>query len=313
MRETLGKISKNHGEMKILYLTPLGLRKDLYLKKEFNLDETSSLISNAIREKYQDAEISFPRDIITEKGHIIEENISKFDLYLCDLTTSNPSVAFAAGIVEGIRKPIIYFVSNESQVFPAADYKKHLIYSQTSLTGEFQEELNLVIKEAIENPSKFKSVTSSSSSESPKAFISYSHADKDYLKRLLVHLKPLEKKRLLDVWEDSKIKIGEKWEENITEALETANIAILLISADFMSSDFITENELPPILSKAEIKGTKIIPIIVSPCRFSREPSLNRFQAANSPDEPLSLMENSKREVIYDKIASEIESALKKE
>jgi hypothetical protein len=298
--------------MKILYLTPIGNRKDFFQNKEFNLTETSTLISNGIKEKFKNAEISLPRDIITNEGFIIEENISKFDLYLCDLTTANPSVSFAAGMIEGLRKPIIYFISNEAKLITAVSNKNHLIYSEASLKGEFQSELNEIIKEAIDNPNKFKSF-SSSNATNQKAFISYSHNDKEYLKRLLVHLKPLEKKGLLDIWEDSKIKIGDKWEDKINKALTSANIAILLISADFMASDFIVENELPPLLSKAEIKGTKIIPIIISPCRFSREPSLNRFQAANSPDKPLSLIDDSEREIIYDKVSAEIESALRSE
>jgi hypothetical protein len=77
-----------------------------------------------------------------------------------------------------------------------------------------------------------------------------------------------------------------------------------------MASDFIVENELPPILSNAEVNGTKIIPVILSHCRFSREPTLNRFQAANLPSEPLSTASQEERESIYDKLASEIESAL---
>jgi hypothetical protein len=79
-----------------------------------------------------------------------------------------------------------------------------------------------------------------------------------------------------------------------------------------MASDFIVDNELPPLLSKAEVKGTKIVPVVLSHCRFSREPSLNRFQAVNQPSEPLSLMNVDEREAIYDKLASDIESALEK-
>ena len=126
----------------------------------------------------------------------------------------------------------------------------------------------------------------------------------------MVHLKPLERKGLIEIWSDSTIKTGDKWEEKIYKALLESNIAILLISADFMASDFIVENELPPLLSKAEAEGTKILPLIISPCRFSREPTLHRFQAANSPSKPLSKINENERESIYDKIAEDIESAL---
>lgn len=118
------------------------------------------------------------------------------------------------------------------------------------------------------------------------------------------------KKGLVDIWSDKKIKTGDQWKVEIETALTESSISILLISADFMASDFIIENELPPILAKAEVKGTKILPVIVSPCRFSREPSLNRFQAANSPNEPLSGMSDVQREVIFDQLASDIERSL---
>ena len=103
-------------------------------------------------------------------------------------------------------------------------------------------------------------------------FISYSHADVDFLLRLKIHLRPFEKKGVIDLWEDTKIKVGEKWNERIEKALDKAAIAILLISADFLASDFIIDNELPPLLHAAEEKGKIILPVIVKPCRFLKDP-----------------------------------------
>lgn len=168
-----------------------------------------------------------------------------------------------------------------------------------------------MIERVKKDPTNFV-IEKKTSSRKPKAFISYSHTNKEYLDRLMVHLKPLERNGLIDVWQDTKIKIGDRWKDEIDKALSEANIAILMISADFMASDFIVDNELPPLLSKAEVKGTKIVPVVLSHCRFSREPSLNRFQAVNQPSEPLSLMNVDEREAIYDKLASDIESALEK-
>lgn len=65
-------------------------------------------------------------------------------------------------------------------------------------------------------------------------FISYSHEDSKYLKRLNVHLKPLERQGLVELWDDTKIKVGDKWEEEILKALNRSAIAILIISADFL-------------------------------------------------------------------------------
>lgn len=141
-------------------------------------------------------------------------------------------------------------------------------------------------------------------------FISYSHEDKDHLKRLHVHMKPLEKKGLVDIWDDTKIKTGQNWKEQIEKALSRAAIAILIISADFIASDFIVENELPPILKKAELEGTKVLPIILKPCRFLREEHLSQFQALNPPDKPLLSMSNIEQEEIWDRLSQVIETEL---
>jgi hypothetical protein len=140
-----------------------------------------------------------------------------------------------------------------------------------------------------------------------KVFISYSHTDSEYLNRLLIHLKPLIKKGVIDLWVDSKLKVGEKWQVKIEEALQSASVAILLISADFLASDFIIDNELPPLLNAADVNGTKIIPVVIKPCRFTRHQELSSFQAINAPDKPLMGLTEFEKETIYDKIAEWVE------
>ncbi len=140
-----------------------------------------------------------------------------------------------------------------------------------------------------------------------KVFLSYSHRDTEYLDRLMVHLKPLQKQGLVDVWVDTRLTAGDKWKREIDKSLKSARAAILLVSADFLASDFIVENELPPLLRAADAKGTLIIPVLLKPCRFARDSNLNAFQCINSPDQPLSLMPADERELVYDTIAQRVE------
>ena len=140
-----------------------------------------------------------------------------------------------------------------------------------------------------------------------KIFISYCHKDKEYLDRLLVHLKPLKKQGLVDPWVDTKLVAGDDWKKEIKTALNEARAAILLVSADFLASDFIVDNELPPLLQAAKEKGSRIIPVILKPCRFLRDKNLRAFQSVNLPEEPLSLVSENERELIYDTVAQQVE------
>jgi len=118
-------------------------------------------------------------------------------------------------------------------------------------------------------------------------FISYSHADKKWLERLKKHLKVLSKySGDVDYWVDTKLRGGDRWREEITKAINNANVVILLVSTDFLASDFITSDELPPILRKAQEDGTRILPLIVAPCEYG-DSELQGFQAVNDPDRTL--------------------------
>ena len=66
----------------------------------------------------------------------------------------------------------------------------------------------------------------------PSVFISYSHKDEEWKDRLVTHLGVLEKEGLLDLWDDRKIEVGDDWRPEIEKAIERADIAILLISAN---------------------------------------------------------------------------------
>src|SRR4051794_21762873 len=116
-----------------------------------------------------------------------------------------------------------------------------------------------------------------------KVFISYSHCDRAALDRLHVFLKPLERKGLIDLWDDTRIRPSQDWREEIDQALATAKVAVLLVSADFLASHFIATVELPRLLDDERRRyGLVVLPVIWGPCQYDGTP-LERFQAVNDP------------------------------
>jgi hypothetical protein len=139
-----------------------------------------------------------------------------------------------------------------------------------------------------------------------QVFISYSHADRHWLERLQVHLSPLGEGYDVDMWDDTRLRPGSRWREEIRVAVEKADVAILLVSADFLASDFIRRNELPPLLQAAEEEGLRVLPVILCPSFFLKTPELSRFTAVNDPATPVISMPPGDREAVFLSVAEAV-------
>jgi hypothetical protein len=130
-----------------------------------------------------------------------------------------------------------------------------------------------------------------------RIFISYSHKDVTWLEPLRAHLSLLTQRYGdLEVWDDSKIAPGEKWREQIRQAMDSAKVAILLVSRDFLASDFIDKNELPPLLASAAREGTMILPVLLKPCLWQAHKELEKYQFSNAPERPLSKLSEAEQD-----------------
>ncbi len=110
--------------------------------------------------------------------------------------------------------------------------------------------------------------------DTPLVFISYSHADEAWKHRLRQQLDVLSLQGELSVWDDRDITVGEDWRPAIDKALSDARIAVLLISAAFLTSDFIRGVEVPRLLQRRVLGGLRVIPVIVKPCAWKDVPWL---------------------------------------
>jgi hypothetical protein len=140
-------------------------------------------------------------------------------------------------------------------------------------------------------------------------FISYSHKDKRFLQELRIHLAPYVRSGAVNAWDDTMIPPGAKCYEELTNALQSAKIAILLVSPEFLASDFIARKEIPPLLKSAEQKGLKILSVILRPCAFSYT-ELAQFQTVNAPSNLLSSMKPVERDKVWARVATYVEKLL---
>lgn len=144
-----------------------------------------------------------------------------------------------------------------------------------------------------------------------KVFVSYSHEDEEFLREIKKHFKPFLSK--IDFWDDSRIEPGQKWKEEIKKAISETKVAILLISANFLASDFISTDELPPLLKAAEEEGAVILIMILKPCLFEEFPKLNQYQAMNSPKKPIAKLDNVEQQELYVNLVRQTKRILEKE
>jgi hypothetical protein len=102
-----------------------------------------------------------------------------------------------------------------------------------------------------------------------RTFISYSHEDEPLRLELDKHLSLLKRAGLLDVWTDHKIMPGSAFSVEIDQALQQAELVLLLVSASFLASDFCYRIELAQALDTARAGRTRVVPIILRPCDWT--------------------------------------------
>jgi len=140
-------------------------------------------------------------------------------------------------------------------------------------------------------------------------FISYSHKDKEWLQKLKLFLKPLEEQELIRVWDDNEIRPGSDWLAEIHKALESAQVAVFLVTQNFLISPFIKDKELPTLLQAAKNRGCLIFWIAVSSCPFEDSP-LAKIQGVISSEKPLDLLSEPEQNKVFTEIYRKMREAV---
>ena len=125
-------------------------------------------------------------------------------------------------------------------------------------------------------------------------FISYSRKDTKWKDRLASHLGVLEDQNLCRLWHDRDISMDQDWFPEINAALNQAHMAIMLITKDFLGSDFIKKEEIPRILERREKGELMAVPLFIMPCAWKQVDWLQSIQGFPADGQAL-----AKRKEVY--------------
>src|SRR2546423_1242069 len=145
-----------------------------------------------------------------------------------------------------------------------------------------------------------------------KLFISYSHNDRAWLERLQRNLRPILRQTgaSSSAWDDRQIRPGAQWFDEIDRALASACVAVLLVTPDFLDSDFINEVELPQLMKAAQTEGLKILWIAVRTSVVAKT-EISKYQGLNNPAEPLATLSEAAQDTKLVEICEKIHEALR--
>lgn len=242
--------------------------------------------------------------------------------------SNNKLIEFPQGILKLKKLERLWINNNQFHSIPLNDLKNELLI----LKGLYSFSAQVYNKD---NPNQFifdirgnvkrsmdlhtyentKSITKLIQSENHKThkmtnsiFISYSHKDvkyKDEVETSLKSLKNVFPDLEFNYWSDTQIKPGSNWFEEIENKLVNCDIAIMLVSRNFLASDFIMKKEVPALLEKLKTNGVLLLSIVTGKCLFEKS-QLRDFQAINSPNTPLNSLKDYEVDIILSKLEETI-------
>lgn len=125
-----------------------------------------------------------------------------------------------------------------------------------------------------------------------RVFFSYAHEDEKFREELEKHLSFLKRNKKIIGWHDRRITGGSNWEQEINDNIDQAQIILMLISPDFINSDYCFETESIRALEKHSKKEAIVVPIIIRPCLWLQTP-FKSLQALPTDGMPVSTFKNS--------------------
>ena len=144
--------------------------------------------------------------------------------------------------------------------------------------------------------------------EKVSVFVSYSHKDQRFRSALEKQLAILKRQNLIEVWHDREITAGSDWKGEISDHLDSADLILLLISPDFVASDYCYDVEMKRALKRHRANQAQVIPIILRPVMWLNAP-FARLQALPTEGKPITKWGD--RDTAFLDVAEGIRAAIK--
>lgn len=117
-------------------------------------------------------------------------------------------------------------------------------------------------------------------------FMSYSHVDEALRDQLEKHLSTLKRDGVIDIWHDRRIVAGEELDHAIGDALESAQVVLLLVSSDFLASDYCHDREMMRAMERQQTGDTCVLPVILRHCDWKSAP-FGKLRATPTDGKPV--------------------------
>ncbi|WP_284618573.1 toll/interleukin-1 receptor domain-containing protein [Aquabacterium humicola] len=200
-------------------------------------------------------------------------------------------------------------------IFPEARLALDRVMRRHVSRGELQEVLELMQLQGaadrlFDEIDRANLLPPAGQAQRDTVFISYSHAAEQrtgWVKRIRTHLGALPPDKV-EVWDDSRIRPGDRWRAEIDAALRRARVAIVVLTPDFLASSFIRESELPALLSAAEAGGAQVLCVYGGDVHLSGDAArLEQYQFVNDMTKPLQGMAPAEREAVFKQLAASVD------
>lgn len=165
----------------------------------------------------------------------------------------------------------------------------------------------IALQSIIKEKNETSIVQTKNNFKSVKIFISYSYRDEQLRDELVKHLARLKRTGEIETWYDRKIGAGEEWKSEIDRHIDSASVILLLVSSDFIDSDYCYDVEMKRALERHESGEARVIPVILHPVDW-QNPPLNKLQAL--PIDALPVSEWLDRDEAFQDVVEGIRKAI---